>query len=336
MRDPIRSAAFAALAVCPVVLAGCNGRQDVLDPHSHPARRITTLWWVMLAVAAVGFAVVVLFLFLGWVRRNRDRLPFGGGEGAAVATVVTLGIAVPIVLLVALFVYSDLFVVKSVAAPRPGSTQMTIRVTAKQWFWEIRYPGTKVVTANEIHIPVRTRVNLRGTTGDVIHSFWVPELNRKIDLVPGSTTRVLLEADEPGVYRGQCAEYCGLQHAHMSMYVIADPPEKFRAWLAEQGRPARPPQAGAAERGAKLFASEDACSGCHTIRGTNAQGNVGPDLTHVASRMTLAAATLPNRPDDLLRWIRDPQHVKPGARMPDLHFSDAQFRDLAAYLEGLK
>src|SRR5436190_14909164 len=213
---------------------------------------------------------------------------------------------------------------------------MTVRVVGHQWFWEVRYPGTKAVTANEIHIPARTRVNVVGKTADVIHSFWVPELNRKIDLVPGATTRVLLEADEPGVYRGECAEYCGLQHAHMAMYVIADPPDRFRAWLAGQARPARRPRPGVAGQGARLFTSADACSGCHTIRGTNAQGDVGPDLTHVASRLTLAAATLPNRPDDLLRWISEPQHVKPGARMPDLSFSDAQFRDIAAYLRGLR
>ena len=335
-RDSIRSAAVAATVLCPLVLAGCGGRQNVLDPHSHPERRIATLWWVMLTGATIGLAVIVLFLFLGWVRRNRDRLVFGGGERAAVGLVVGLGIAVPIVVLVSLFVWADLFVIKSTAAPNPHSTRLTVEVIGRQWFWEVRYPGTKAVTANELHIPVGTRVNLVGKTDDVIHSFWVPELNRKIDLVPGSTTRILLEADQPGVYRGQCAEYCGLQHAHMSMYVIADPPARFRAWLAAEARPARPAKAGTAARGASLFRSANACPGCHTIRGTAAHGDVGPDLTHVASRLTLAAVTIPNRPGDLLEWIRDPQHVKPGAKMPGLGLSDAQFRDLAAYLEGLR
>lgn len=307
----------------------------MLDPHSHPERRIATLWWVMFAVAAVGFSIVVLLLFLGWVRRNRDRLPFGGGESAAVGMVVALGIAVPIVLLVSLFVYSDLFVLKSVAAPRRGSTQLTVKVIGRQWFWEVRYPGTKAVTANEIHIPVGTRVNLVGKTDDVIHSFWVPELNRKVDLVPGQTTRILLEADQPGTYRGQCAEYCGLQHAHMAMYVIAQPAAQFRTWLAHETKPARP-QRGSPSPGFLAFNAENACSGCHTVRGTNAHGDVGPDLTHVASRLTLAAGTIPNRPPDLFEWIRDPQHVKPGARMPNLDLSDTQFRQIATYVEGLK
>jgi cytochrome c oxidase subunit 2 len=334
-RDPTRPAALAALALCPLVLAGCGGSQNVLDPHSHPERRIATLWWVMFAAAAIGFSVVVLFLFLGWVRRNRDRLPFGGGENAAVGMVVALGIAVPIVLLVSLFVYSDLFVLKSVAAPRPGSTRLTVQVIGRQWFWEVRYPGTKAVTANEIHIPVGTRVNLVGKTDDVIHSFWVPELNRKVDLIPGATTRILLEADQPGIYRGQCAEYCGLQHAHMAMYVIAQTPAQFRTWLAHEAKPAQPQQ-GAPSPGFLAFNAEDACSGCHRVRGTNAHGDVGPDLTHVASRLTLAAGTIPNRPADLLEWIRDPQHVKPGARMPNLDLSDEQFRQIAAYVERLK
>ena len=334
-RDPTRPAALAALAFCALALAGCGGNQNVLDPHSHPERRIATLWWVMFAVAAIGFSVVVLFLFLGWVRRNRDRLPFGGGESAAVGMVVALGIALPIVLLVSLFVYSDLFVLKSVAAPRPGSTRLTLEVTGRQWFWEVRYPGTKAVTANEIHIPVGTRVNLVGKTDDVIHSFWVPELNRKVDLIPGQTTRILLEADQPGSYRGQCAEYCGLQHAHMAMYVIAQPPAQFRTWLAREAKPARPQQ-GSPSPGFLAFNAENACSGCHTVRGTNAHGDVGPDLTHVASRLTLAAGTIPNRPADLLEWIRDPQHVKPGAKMPNLDLTDTQFREIATYVEGLR
>jgi cytochrome c oxidase subunit 2 len=324
-----------AAALLPLLLAGCGGRQNVLHPESHQERRIDTLWWVMLTGAAIGFGVIVLFLFLGWLRRNRDNLPFGGGERAATGMVVGLGIAVPIVVLTLLFVWADLFVLRSTAAPNPKKTKLTIQVVGRQWFWEVRYPGTKAVTANEIHIPVRTPVNLTGTTADVIHSFWVPELNRKIDLVPGRTNRILLEADRPGAYRGQCAEFCGLQHAHMSMWVYAEPATKFRAWLANMAKPARPPATASERRGEQVFLSTP-CAGCHTIRGTAAHGDVGPDLTHLRTRTTLAALVIPNDRAALEEWLRDPQHVKPGNKMPALGLSDADYRALTDYLESLR
>jgi cytochrome c oxidase subunit II len=289
----------------------------------------------MLTGAAIGFGVIALFLFLGWARRNRDRLPFGGGERAATAIVVGLGIAVPIVVLSILFVWADVFVLRSTAAPSPRSTKMTIAVVGHQWFWEVRYPGTKAVTANEIHIPTRTRVNLVGTTGDVIHSFWVPQLNRKVDLVPGRTNRILLEADRAGAYRGQCSEFCGLQHAHMAMWVYAEPPARFRAWRANMAKPARAPTTPQARRGRRIFLSAP-CAHCHTIRGTNAQGDVGPDLTHLGTRSTLAALVLPNNRAALEEWLRDPQHVKPGNRMPRVPLSGADYRALVAYLESLR
>ena len=321
------------------MLAGCGGggggRQNVLHPESHAERRIATLWWVMLTGAAIGFGVIALLLFLGWARRNRDRLPFGGGERAATVLVVGLGIAVPIVVLATLFIWSDVFVLRSTAAPSKKSTQMTIDVVGHQWFWEVRYPGTKAVTANEIHIPTRTRVNLVGTTADVIHSFWVPELNRKVDLIPGHPNRILLEADRPGAYRGQCSEFCGLQHAHMAMWVYADPPDRFRAWLANMAKPARAPTTAEERRGQRVFGSNE-CAHCHTIRGTNAQGRIGPDLTHLGTRTTLAALVLPNNRAALEEWLRDPQHVKPGNRMPRVPLSAADYRALAAYLESLR
>jgi cytochrome c oxidase subunit 2 len=174
-----------------------------------------------------------------------------------------------------------------------------------------------------------------GTTADVIHSFWVPRLNRKIDLIPGYRNRVLLYADKPGRYRGQCAELCGLQHAHMGLVVVADPPARFRAWLAATARPAAPPTTAPARRGEHVFLA-NACAGCHRIRGTSAAADVGPDLTHVATRGTLAALTVPNRRALLSRFIRDPQHLKPGIRMPALHLSDADFDALVAYLEELR
>src|SRR5438270_5899468 len=267
--------------------------QNVLHPHSPAEHRITVLWWVMLGVAAVGFALVAVLLARGRVRRHRAALPFGGGERGATALVIGLGIGMPLVLLTALFVWSDIFVIRSTAAPRPGSTSMTVQVTGHQWFWEIRYPGTTAVTANELHIPTRTRVDVEGTTADVIHSLWVPELNRKIDLIPGRTNSVLLYADRAGTYEGACAEFCGLQHAHMFLIVIAQPRAQFDAWLRDMQRPA------ALTTGAGEQIFMNACASCHEIRGTDARGQVGPDLTHVASRTTLAAGTIPNDPTPL-------------------------------------
>jgi len=229
----------------------------------------------------------------------------------------------------------DFFVFLRELNTRRDQKIRTIAVVGHQWFWEIRYPGTHAVTANEIHIPVNTRVNVIGTTSDVIHSFWVPELNRKIDLIPGRTNHVLLAADRPGVYRGQCAEFCGLQHAHMSLSVYADPPDVFRQWLDHQSRPARDPQTPEETRGREIFMSHT-CSGCHTILGTSAHSRIGPDLTHVGSRATLGALTIPNTPGYMRRWIHDPQQFKEGAKMPALHLTGQEVDEVVAYLESLK
>jgi cytochrome c oxidase subunit 2 len=331
LRKTCRRLAPAVVAALVLTLTACGGDQTTLLAAGHPEEEITRLFWVMFAVAAVGFGVIVALLFLGWWRRTKPSLPGGHGERAAVRVVIVAGVAVPIVLLSALFFWSDLFVLRSTAAPAPGSTPITIDVIGHQWWWEARYRGSDAVTANEIHIPLHTRVDVVATTADVIHSFWVPELNRKVDMIPGLANRVLLQADRAGVYRGQCSEFCGLQHAHMAVLVVAEPRAAFERWLAHEAQP----MAQSSTRGAHLFLS-NACADCHQIRGTDAHGTVGPDLTHVASRMTLASGVLENTPPNLDEWLRDPQHVKPGNRMPDLRFDDRDWRDLEAYLESLR
>jgi cytochrome c oxidase subunit 2 len=286
----------------------------------------------MLVGATVVFAVVMVLVLVAVLRRHAGRAP-GGSDRRAKALVLTGGLVAPVVVLSVLFAFT-IRTLPATSAPKQGSTALTVDVIGHQWFWEVRYPGTAAVTANEIHIPARTRVRLEVQTADVIHSFWLPRLNRKIDLIPGRTNSIVLEADEPGVYRGQCAEFCGLQHANMAFFVYADPAPRFRAWLREQARPRRAPTRAQSRTGEQAFLSE-ACAGCHTIRGTQADGEAGPDLTHAGSRATLASGTIPNTRAALTDWITDPQHVKPGNRMPALGLPQSEIAALVAYLEGL-
>lgn len=329
------SRSLAALAAGALVLAvaGCGGnRQSTLAPASHASRDIATLWWAMLGVAGVVAAVVLALLLVAVVRRHGERR--GGGDRRATMLVLLGGMVAPILVLAGLFA-AVLRILPVTSAPAAGRSPLTIDVVGKQWFWVARYEGTSAVVANELHIPVGVRVRVRVSTADVIHSFWVPELNRKIDMLPGKTNSILLRGDRVGVFRGQCAEFCGLQHAHMSFLVSVDSRAGFRSWLAAQARPRDPPATPLERRGEHVFLTR-ACAGCHTIRGTPARGRLGPDLTHLASRSTLAALRLPNAPGHLAGWILDPQHAKPGAKMPGLDLSGPQVEALLAYLEHLR
>lgn len=324
-----------ALPACAVLLAGCDKEQNALAPESHQARDIASLFWWMMGGAWIGLALVVALLLLAWRRSHRTSPGRKPDEKTAWYVVVGLGIALPVALIAVLFVISDLFVIKTTQAPAATSTRLTVRVIGHMWWWEVRYPGTTAVTANEIHIPMRTPVRVEVRTKDVIHSFWVPRLARTIDTIPGRTNAIELYADAVGRYRGQCDEFCGLQHAHMAFYVYADPPGVFRRWLANQAKPARAPAGKLAARGRADFLG-GSCATCHAIRGTSATANVGPDLTHLASRTTLAALTIPNDRAHLSYWIGHSQQVKPGNQMPDMHLSGAQVRALTTYLEGLR
>jgi cytochrome c oxidase subunit II len=323
-----------AIVGLPAVLAtGCNSNQAITNPATDPAREIDTLWWAMFAGAMVVFGVVVALLVVAFVRRNRSDDPSHDDRGPYMV-IIGGGLAAPIVSLAILFGFV-IHVMPATSAP-PGPTKLTIRVIGHQWFWEVRYHGTPAITANEIHIPAATPVDVRVTTADVIHSFWVPRLNRKIDMIPGKVNRIELDAPHPGVYRGQCSEFCGLGHAQMAFYVIVQPPDQFRAWLQNQARPAAQPSGGQAAVGARAFMTAG-CQNCHAIRGTAASGRVGPDLTHVGSRRTLAALTIPNTPRSLFDWITNPQRIKPGARMPGFASLPASERHaLVTYLEGLR
>jgi cytochrome c oxidase subunit 2 len=220
----------------------------------------------------------------------------------------------------------------------PAKPAFTIEVTGHQWWWQVRYlsdePARIFTTANEIHVPVGKPVAVKLASSDVIHSFWVPALTGKTDLIPGQTNVTWIEAKEPGVYRGQCTEYCGVQHAHMGLLVVASPPREFDAWWDGQLAGAASALTETTEHGEAAFVGR--CGICHTVRGTPAGGIVGPDLSHFMTRTTIAAGTLPNNTGDLAGWIADPQHIKPGSRMPQPEVTPGELQQIVSYLHTLK
>jgi cytochrome c oxidase subunit II len=335
-RDGLRfSGALVALVVL-VGVAGCGGQQSILAPRSHQTHVIALVWWWMLGASVVVFVGAVGLLLLAFLRRQKAGLPwFGKRERIAGGMVVVFGILVPLVVLLVLFGATDIYAIRYTQAPAAGSTRMTVDVIGHQWWWEVRYPGTDAVSANEVHIPAGERVQVIATTADVIHSLWVPRLARKIDMIPGRENRILLETATAGSYLGQCSEFCGLQHAHMRLSVVAEPPSSFRAWLANMARPMSSLAGGREREGERLFMSRG-CGGCHQLRGAEAAGTIGPDLTHVASRSTLAALTIPNNARELTAWIEDPQSIKPGNHMPDLGLSRPEAETIAAFLKELR
>lgn len=303
--------------------------QSVLNPASPAAQDLVTLTTVLSTGAAVVLVLVMALLAHGALR-----------EGAPVSTglwVVGGGIVFPLVVLTALFVYSAR-VSDALSVPAPSGA-LRIEVAGWQWWWEVRYPGSAgapVISANEIHIPAGVPVELVLTAPDVIHAFWVPSMAGKVDMVPGRAHRLSLRADAPGVYRGQCAEYCGTQHAQMALTLVAEPPETFTAWLAGEAASAAPPTTPDATRGLEAFLAEG-CGACHTVRGTVARGRLGPDLTHVASRRTLAAGSLGNDAAARRAWLGASSALKPGNRMPSYAHLDAAALDaIAAYLTTLR
>lgn len=286
------------------------------------------------------YVAVVALLIVAARRRRRNDLPPGAPRTDRLATtgIIAGGVIVPALVLTVLLVVT--LRVLAAVVPDAGRHGLVVEVTARQWWWELRYPDPTgrdvVVTANELHVPVGRRVRLKLFSQDVIHSFWVPALQGKLDLVPGVTNVTWIQADRPGIYRGQCAEYCGIQHANMALFVIAQPPAEFDAWLAEQRRPAVPPVDEQAQRGQQLFVARG-CAFCHTIRGTDAFfGHVGPDLTHVLSRRTLAGGLLANSQGTRAGWIANPQALKPGNKMPIATLTADEFHAVLRYVDGLR
>jgi cytochrome c oxidase subunit 2 len=303
--------------------------QSALHPAGPAAEAIGSLTLVLSVVAAAVLGLVMALLVAG-VRQ--DSRPVRTG-----LWVVGGGIVFPTLVLSGLLSYSTRLT-GALTAP-PEADALPVEIDARQWWWEIRYPRNAgqapVITANELHIPVGRSVELLLTTADVIHSFWTPRLAGKVDMVPGRVNRLALRADRPGVYRGQCAEFCGVQHARMALLVVAESAEAFQAWLEREAGMARPPSNPLLEEGLEAFLAEG-CGGCHAIRGTPADGRLGPDLTHVGSRRSLGAATLDNHLGALTAWIAASQQIKPGNAMPDFDLEGPRLRAIAAYLADLE
>jgi cytochrome c oxidase subunit II len=292
------------------------------------------------------FTLVVGIALLSLRRRHRGikQEPLEGSHQPSflteekLRTGVSIATGITIIILFGLTIVS-VSIGKVVSGSVPPAGSLKIEVTGTQWWWKVRYanddPSRVLLTANEIHIPVGLPVTIRGSSEDVIHSFWAPSLQGKRDLIPGRTTLEWLQADKPGEYRGQCAEFCGLQHAHMAFLVIAEPQDQFNAWLENQLQPAVEPLTEETKQGQAIFLAS-ACVLCHAIRGTEAAAQVGPDLTHFGSRKTIAAGTLSNAKGNLAGWIADPQTIKPGTHMATVPIQPADMQPLIDYLESLK
>jgi cytochrome c oxidase subunit II len=292
------------------------------------------------------FLIVVGIALLSLTRRHRgiQQEPLEASHHPSARTETRLRTVVSIATIVTVLVLFGLTIVsvsvgKIVSASVTPAGSLTIEVTGTQWWWKVRYanddPSRILQTANEIHIPVGQPISIRGNSDDVIHSFWVPSLQGKRDLIPGRPTMEWLEADRPGEYRGQCAEFCGLQHAHMAFWVIAETLDQFKAWMDRQLQPAVEPSDEQNKHGQEIFL-KSACVLCHTIRGTDAAAQIGPDLTHFGSRKTIAAGTLSNTKGNLAGWIADPQNIKPGTHMATVPIQPAEMQPLIDYLESLK
>lgn len=328
---PSRRAPLLPLALAAAAL-GCDGPQSALDPAGDGAARVATLFRVMVVGAAVVWtSLVALTLYA-----VRARLDVSGRRRAALF-IIGGGAAVPAVVLTALLVYGLALIPVLTAPAPPGS--LRVDVVGEQWWWRVRYPrpdGTSVELANELHLPLGEATDVHLVSADVIHSFWVPALGGKLDMMPGRPSRLTLRPTRAGRYNGVCAEYCGASHAFMAFPVVVESRADFDRWLARQSAPAREPDDPLALRGRDVFAASG-CGACHALRGTPADGVLGPDLTHVGGRHTLAAGTLANHRDAFARWITRTTTVKPGATMPPFGMLPPDdVRALVAYLDGLQ
>jgi cytochrome c oxidase subunit 2 len=306
--------------------------QSVLDAAGPQAAAIERLWWLIFFITAVVFAAVMIVLAIAVIRRSHRQ------SSDVIMTRWVIGASAATVAILFVWLLASISTSKVTASPQMADA-VTINITGRQWWWQLEYsdsqPSNRFRAANEMLIPVGRPVVVNVTSRDVIHSFWVPNLHGKRDLIPGYITSLWFQADREGTYRGQCAEFCGYQHANMAMFVRAVPDADFEAWLANQRKPAIDPASEVERRGRDVLLSAT-CPQCHAIRGTIAGGAFGPDLTHVGSRATIAAGILPNTTENLRRWVRNPQQFKPGNKMPGHDLNDGDLQAVAEYLRSLR
>jgi cytochrome c oxidase subunit II len=347
MRRAMREVAMAG-AVLACAACSLHNAQNALDASGPQSQRIEGLWWLFLPIASVVWVIVVAVMLWGAARKRgpREGMEMRGGSEVVAQdearnrrmTRVVAGGVIATAVILFLMLVAD-FRVGQALTMAPGTQAVPIKVTGHQFWWEVQYPDSvpnkTVITANEIHIPVGVPVVMELTSLDVIHSFWVPSLTGKKDLMPGYRRSLWFRADTPGVYRGQCAEYCGLEHAKMAVLVIAQKRQDFEAWRAQQADSATTPTDSLAQRGKTVFMGTT-CVMCHSISGTSAAANAGPDLTHIGSRQMIAANTLLNTDANLYAWISDPQRIKPGVLMPPTKLDPRDLQALVAYLRHLK
>jgi cytochrome c oxidase subunit 2 len=334
-------ARLGAVAVLLVAAAGCpTNQQSMINAAGPGARSISHLALFVFVVFGIVALVMFALILIPALRRKgtlAEHAPVdaGGGQG----WILIGGIAVPFVILVVIFGWT-IAELENFPLHGDGEHRADIRITGRQWWWDVEYvgesPNQRVKTANEIHIPVGQPVVIELESADVVHSFWVPRLHGKVDLIPGVTNRIRIQADQPGIFDGQCGEFCGVGHSKMRLLIVATAPEQFAQWIALQALPAVDPVGDLERRGKMLFETK-ACGLCHTIRGTDALGSIGPDLTHLASRRGLAANSIPNDRAHLTAWITRAQFFKPEVKMPNLaDLTGEELTALSAYLQGLK
>lgn len=319
------------LAVFP--LQAWGNMQSAFEPKGTDAAQILEITWVMFIGGGLIFAAVMLLALFALFGPPAMRAML-----ARRAWIIGGGIAFPVVVLFSLLVYTLLATSSIIRAEEPPAAR--IEVVGEFWWWRVKYLDEQgkvlMETANELRIPVGRPVDILLTTNNVIHSFWVPNLAGKIDMIPGHVNKKRIQATETGVFRGQCAEYCGAQHAKMAFFVVAQTPEEYQNWLLGQMQPATEPDQATLQLGKRLF-MDNRCAICHTIRGTPANGGMGPDLTHVGSRLSIAAGVLPGGQGPIAGWIANTQHIKRESKMPAFNqFSGEELRALSAYMESLQ